>query len=74
MANKNMGSGDNRSGRAGQSERGQEQNRSMPLRQQQQNQRGQQRDANKGGGGQSHANQADQTNETGGGLKGDRNR
>jgi hypothetical protein len=71
-----MGSGGGRSDRAGQSERGQEQNRSTPMKQQQQNQRGQQRDANKGGGagGQSYSNQADRTDDTSGGLKGDRNR
>jgi hypothetical protein len=69
-----MESGGQGSDRSGQSERHQEQHRSQPVRQQQHQQGSRQHDANKGGGRQSHANQADQTEETSGGLGRSRDR
>jgi len=59
---------------SGHLERGQEQHRNKPMRQQQQQQGSRQGDANQGGRSQSHSNQADQTDETGGGLGRGRNR
>ena len=71
MNDRKMGSG---SDRGNQPSRNQEQHRSTPIRQQQNQQGMQQGDANKGGSGQSRANQADLSNETSGGLKGNRDR
>lgn len=74
MNDRKMGSGGKGSDRSSQPSRNQEQHRSMPIHQQQNQQGMKQRDANKGGSDQSRANQADQSNETSGGLKGNRDR
>jgi len=74
MNNMKSGSGGKDTDRGNQASHNQEQHRSNPMRQQQHQQGSRQRDANSGGRGQSRANQADQSNETSGGLKGSRER